>query len=153
MSTLTEHSVRANAFHLNAHSGHVRLVHFGNRAISLEKSGAPTKLVIQADVLDENGKARTREALCYLAPEQMGSSDTNIEDHRTDIYSLGILFWTLIVGRGALPFEGTPMQVLHDVVQRQPNLPHEVRRDVPQVVSKIIAKVILTMFICDPKPT
>ncbi|KAF7324347.1 Histidine kinase [Mycena venus] len=30
------------------------------------------------------------------------------QDHRTDLYSLGILFWTLLVGRGQMPFEGGP---------------------------------------------
>ncbi|KAG2023171.1 atypical/HisK protein kinase [Coprinopsis cinerea AmutBmut pab1-1] len=132
--------VRANAFHLNAHSGFVRLVHFGNRAISLESFGSPSSLVIRAN--DEPEKLKVKEALCYLAPEQTGSIETMTQDHRTDLYSLGILFWTLLVGRGQMPFEGGPLELLHAIVQKRPMPVHEVRRDVPQVLANIIDKLL-----------
>ena len=63
------------------------------------------------------------------------------EDHRTDLYSLGVLFWTLLVGRGTMPFEGGPLELLHAIVQKRPMPVHEVRRDVPQVLALIIDKV------------
>ncbi|KAK0233760.1 dual-domain HisK/Mak2 protein kinase [Armillaria fumosa] len=132
--------VRANAFHLNAHSGNVRFVHFGNRAISLEKSGSPSSLVLKA--FDESEKVKVKEALCYLAPEQTGSIETTTQDHRTDLYSLGIMFWTLLVGRGQMPFEGGPLELLHSIVQKRPMPVHDVRRDVPQSnsSSQLLAK-------------
>ena len=131
--------VRANAFHLNSHSALVRLVHFGNRAISLEEFGGPSSLVIRA--FEDAEKLKVKEALCYLAPEQTGSVETMTQDHRTDLYSLGILFWTLLVGRGQMPFEGGPLELLHSIVQKRPMPVHEVRRDVPQVLASIIDKV------------
>ncbi|GLB36534.1 putative GAF domain containing protein [Lyophyllum shimeji] len=132
--------VRANAFHLNAHSGFVRIVHFGNRAISLENFGSPSSLVLRA--FGEVEKVKVKEALCYLAPEQTGSIETMTQDHRTDLYSLGILFWTLLVGRGQMPFEGEPLELLHAIVQKRPMPVHEVRRDVPQVLALIIEKLL-----------
>ncbi|KAG5350224.1 hypothetical protein C0989_012043 [Termitomyces sp. Mn162] len=129
--------VRANAFHLNPHSGLVRLIHFGNRAISLENYGSPSSLVLRAL---EDDKLKVKEALCYLAPEQTGSIETMTQDHRTDLYSLGILFWTLLVGRGQMPFEGQPLELLYAIVQKRPMPVHEVRRDVPQVLAMIIEK-------------
>jgi len=131
--------VRANAFHLNSHSGFVRLVHFGNRAVSLESFGSPSSLVLRA--YEESEKLKIKEALCYLAPEQTGSIETMTQDHRTDLYSLGILFWTLLVGRGQMPFEGGALELLHSIVQKRPMPVHEVRRDVPQVLADIIDKV------------
>lgn len=131
--------MRANAFHLNSHSGYVRLVHFGNRAISLENYGSPSSLVLRA--YGEAEKLKIKEALCYLAPEQTGSIETMTQDHRTDLYSLGILFWTLLVGRGQMPFEGGALELLHSIVQKRPMPVHEVRRDVPQVLANIIDKV------------
>ncbi|KAF8061003.1 hypothetical protein FPV67DRAFT_1673829 [Lyophyllum atratum] len=130
--------VRANAFHLNAHSGFVRIVHFGNRAISLENFGSPSSLVLRA--FEEVEKLKVKEVLCYLAPEQTGSIETMTQDHRTDLYSLGILFWTLLVGRGQMPFEGGPLELLHAIVQKRPMPVHEVRRDVPQVLAMIVEK-------------
>ena len=67
--------------------------------------------------------------------------ESTTEDQRTDLYSLGILFWTLLVGRGTLPFEGGPLELLHAIVQKRPMPVHEVRRDVPQVLAMIIDKV------------
>ncbi|KAJ7102419.1 dual-domain HisK/Mak2 protein kinase [Mycena belliarum] len=133
--------VRANAFHLNSHSGLVRFVHFGNRAISLENFGSPSSLVLHA--FDELEKVKVKEALCYLAPEQTGSIETMTQDHRTDLYSLGILFWTLLVGRGQMPFEGGPLELLHSIVQKRPMPVHEVRRDVPQVLASIVDKLLV----------
>ena len=58
--------VRTNAFHLNAHSGLVRLVHFGNRAVSLEQSGVPSSFVLRSDEFEESKKLKVKESLCYL---------------------------------------------------------------------------------------
>ncbi|PFH54726.1 hypothetical protein AMATHDRAFT_268 [Amanita thiersii Skay4041] len=137
---IVHREVRANAFHLNAHTGLVRLVHFGNRAISLENYGSPSSLVLRA--FEEIEKLKVKEALCYLAPEQTGSIETMTQDSRTDLYSLGILFWTLLVGRGQMPFEGGPLELLHSIVQKRPMPVHEVRRDVPQVLALIIEKLL-----------
>ncbi|KAI0666240.1 histidine kinase [Trametes maxima] len=139
---LIHREVRANAFHLNHHSGLVRLVHYGNRAVSLEQFGVPSEYVLQADAFEEVQKLKVKEALCYFAPEQTGSMENLAEDHRTDLYSLGIMFWTLLVGRGTMPFEGGPLELLHAVVQKRPMPVHEVRRDIPQVLAMIIEKLL-----------
>ena len=133
--------IRPNSFHVNAHSGVVRFAHFGNRSVSLERLGGPSSLVIEAGELPEWRQRKVKEAMCYLAPEQTGTAETVAEDHRTDLYALGVLFWTLLVGHGRLPFEGSAMELLHSVVQEQPAYVHEVRRDVPEVLSKIVDKV------------
>ncbi|KIK70394.1 hypothetical protein GYMLUDRAFT_89430 [Collybiopsis luxurians FD-317 M1] len=132
--------IRANAFHLNAHSGTVRFAHFGNRAVSLENYGSPSSLVLRT--FEEGEKLKVKEALCYLAPEQTGSIETMTQDQRTDLYSLGILFWTLLVGRGQMPFEGGALELLHSIVQKRPMPVHEVRRDVPQVLANIVDKLL-----------
>ncbi|KAI0307475.1 histidine kinase [Multifurca ochricompacta] len=139
---IVHREVRANAYHINAHSGVVRLVHYGNRSVSLEMFGGPSSLVIQADGLGEENKSKVKEALCYLSPEQTGSMETTSDDHRTDMYSLGIMFWTLLVGRGMLPFEGGPLEILHSIAQKRPMPVHEVRRDVPQVVDQIYHQLL-----------
>lgn len=139
---IVHREVRANAYHINAHSGVVRLVHYGNRSVSLEMFGGPSSLVIQADGLGEENKYKVKEALCYLSPEQTGSMETTSDDHRTDLYSLGIMSWTLLVGRGMLPFEGGPLEILHSIAQKRPMPVHEVRRDVPQVLAQIIEKLL-----------
>lgn len=96
---------------------------------------------MRSDTYEEADKEKVKEVLCYLAPEQTGSVETNTEDHRTDLYSLGILFWTLLVGRGMMPFQGQALEILHSVAQKRAMPVHEVRRDIPQVLAEIIEKV------------
>ncbi|EIN13359.1 histidine kinase [Punctularia strigosozonata HHB-11173 SS5] len=139
---ITHREVRANAFHVNVHTGLVRLCHFGNRSVSLEQYGGPSELVIRSEAMDEAEKLKVKEAICYMAPEQTGSVETTTEDNRTDLYSLGVMFWTLLVGRGTLPFEGPPVELLHAVVQKRPMPVHEVRRDLPQVLAVIVGKLL-----------
>ena len=143
-------TVRANAFHYNSNDGLVRFIHFGNRSVSLEESGGPSAFVIKTHALEERDRAKVKEALCYLAPEQTGSVENMAEDHRTDLYSLGIFFWTLLVGRGTSPFEGGPLQLLHAIVQKRPMPIHEIRRDVPQVLAAIVEKVKNPLFSNSP---
>ena len=114
--------------------------------MSLEESGGPSAFVIKTHALEEMDRAKVKEALCYLAPEQTGSVENMAEDHRTDLYALGIFFWTLLVGRGTSPFEGGPLQLLHAIVQKRPMPVHEIRRDVPQVLAAIIEKVMIFLL-------
>lgn len=131
-------TVRANAFHWNADSGLVRLVHFGNRLESLEQLCRPSFPAIQGFTNEVVG---LKQAICYLAPEQVeGYGIATLCDHRTDLYSLGVLFWTLVVGRATLPFEGSPMTLLHEIVQKKPLPACEVRKDVPAILSSILDK-------------
>jgi hypothetical protein len=64
------------------HTGAVRLCHFGNRSISLEQFGGPSELVIRSETLEEVEKLKVKEAICYMAPEQTGGVETNMEDNR-----------------------------------------------------------------------
>ena len=133
--------VRANAFHSSLHSRLIRLVHFGIRTEMLENLGGPSSLVVAAST-NEECSAKAKEALCYVAPEQTGNFDhiTRI-DHRTDLYSLGVLFWTLVVGRGALPLDDSVLDILHAVVHKTPPSVTKARKDVPPMLGLIIEKV------------
>jgi serine/threonine protein kinase len=111
----------------------------GNRAHSLEKSGGPSELVMNAE--EEEEKVKVKEALCYLSPEQTGAVAIYTQDHRTDLYSFGIAFWCALAGNGTLPFEGEPTEVLHAIPYKSVPPVHEIRRDVPPILSMIINKV------------
>jgi serine/threonine-protein kinase len=74
----------------------------------------------------------------YMSPEQALGKDV---DHRTDIYSLGILMYEMLTGKP--PFTANdPMAVAYKQVHEQPPLPSCKRRDVPKRLELIILKAL-----------
>jgi serine/threonine protein kinase/formylglycine-generating enzyme required for sulfatase activity len=74
----------------------------------------------------------------YMSPEQAAGEKL---DHRTDIYSLGVIFYEMIMGR--LPFlSNTPVGYLGKHIVEPPPSFKEVRPDlgVPRAMEKIIMK-------------
>ena len=79
-----------------------------------------------------------KDALCYVVPEQTGRVQFSA-DHRTDLYQLGVTFFTIL--SGAVPFTGSAVEIFHKIVTETPRKLHELRPDVPRVLSRIVAKV------------
>ncbi|MBV8587705.1 MAG: serine/threonine-protein kinase PknK, partial [Verrucomicrobia bacterium] len=78
--------------------------------------------------------------LAYMAPEQTGRMNRSI-DSRSDLYSLGVTFYQMIVG--ALPFTASdPMEWVHCHVAREPEPPAERTEGIPETVSAIIMKLL-----------
>ncbi|KAL7411025.1 hypothetical protein BDY24DRAFT_371574 [Mrakia frigida] len=136
---ITHREIRPNAFHWNSSSGIVRWAHFGNRSVSLEGLGGPSNLVVEAESLGELERKRVTDALSYLAPEQTGRVQYS-SDHRTDLYALGVTLFTILTG--SVPFSGTAVDVFQAIVTLPPPKVHELRPDVPRVVSAIISKLL-----------
>lgn len=75
----------------------------------------------------------------YISPEQaMGSRDL---DNRTDIYSLGVILYELVVGR--VPFSAdTPFAIIHDHIYRPLPSPSEVNPQITPEVSAVLEKAL-----------
>lgn len=74
----------------------------------------------------------------YMAPEQ-AAADPNI-DHRSDIYSLGVLAYEMLAGKP--PFTGAPQQVLMAHIASVPEPLLTVRPEVPPAVALIVARCL-----------
>src|SRR5262249_27442610 len=74
-----------------------------------------------------------------MAPEQAAG-----EQHRvgpwTDIYSVGVLLYRMLTGR--LPFEGSALKLLAQVVHDPPLAPSCLRPDVDPVLEAVILKAM-----------
>lgn len=78
--------------------------------------------------------------LAYMAPEQTGRMNRPA-DARSDLYSLGVTFFQLLTGR--LPFTADdPLGWIHSHLALKPPMVSDWRPDVPQVLVKIIAKLL-----------
>lgn len=78
--------------------------------------------------------------LAYMAPEQTGRMNRSI-DSRSDLYSLGVVFYEMFVGE--LPFTaGDPMEWVHCHIAKQPVAPRLRRNAIPEPLSAIILKLL-----------
>jgi predicted ATPase/serine phosphatase RsbU (regulator of sigma subunit) len=78
--------------------------------------------------------------LTHISPEQTGRTNRVI-DARTDFYSLGVTLYEMLTG--SLPFATTDaLQLVHSHIARTPAAPHDVVREVPVVLSRIVMKLL-----------
>lgn len=130
---LVHGEIRADAFHFNRETGVVRMINFGSGVRSFEHGLSSANW---ARVSSERG---VEQKLQFIAPEQTGRLPAE-PDARTDIYSLGILFWTMLAGQPA--FEGkSPLDIMQSKLSRRLPPVTSIRADVPDAVSKIIQKM------------
>jgi tetratricopeptide (TPR) repeat protein/TolB-like protein len=83
------------------------------------------------------GMTRTGEYLGtprYMAPEQVEAKPV---DHRTDLYSLGLILYEMATGD--VPFTGqTTLQLMYQRVKEKPKNPKEINPDLPDYLVKVI---------------
>jgi PAS domain S-box-containing protein len=76
----------------------------------------------------------------YMSPEATGILRKPI-DERSDIYSLGIIFYNLLTGR--LPYDGKDTSTLiHQHIAQKPPLPTKINPSIPAVIEKIVLRLI-----------
>lgn len=77
--------------------------------------------------------------LAFVAPEQTGRMPAE-PDSRTDIYSLGILFYSMLCGE--TPFDGsTPLEVMQNVLSKRIPPVSSKRLDIPDILSSVIQRM------------
>ncbi len=107
-----------------AADGTVRIMDFG-----LSKSPLVTTKTSLGTVLGTLG---------YVAPEQVTSLDV---DGRTDIFSLGVIFYEMLTKQ--LPFTGeNEIALIHSIFNTVPPPPSALRSDVPEEWDRVVARCL-----------
>ncbi|MEM7129238.1 MAG: AAA family ATPase [Chloroflexota bacterium] len=78
--------------------------------------------------------------LAYISPEQTGRMNRSV-DYRTDFYSLGVTFYELLTGQLPFPTQDV-LELVHYHIAQQPIQPHEVRMDIPPLISEMVLKLM-----------
>jgi len=77
-------------------------------------------------------------ALRYMSPEQVRGDPI---DHRSDLFSLGAVFYEMLTRRAA--FEGSsPKEIMENILHAEPPLPSEVNPHVPGALDGIVLSML-----------
>ena len=106
------------------HTGRPVLMDFG-----IAHAASQTRLTIPSSILG------TPE---YMSPEQAEGDQV---DHRTDVYSLGVVMYEALTGR--LPFQGdNPLSIISHVKQTAPPSPSLVNKKIPNWLENILLRTL-----------
>src|SRR3954466_10842409 len=115
-------------------------IHEDIRPSSILFDGATGKLAFVSPPSAGRAPRLSEGSLPYISPEQTGQMNRPI-DSRSDLYSLGVVFYELLAGR--LPFEAEDaVGWLHCHVARQPRPIDQVRPALPRPLMDIVGKLL-----------
>ncbi|KAI1817549.1 putative histidine kinase HHK1p [Poronia punctata] len=124
--------IRADAFHYNIQANQVKLCNLGSGLRTFEHGLTSLGWSTLSKELGAKNK------LVYISPEQTGRMPAE-PDTRTDIYSLGVVFWMLLTQQPV--FVGaTPLDIVQCVLARRIPMVSNIRHDVPEALGRIIQK-------------
>jgi len=112
----------------NSETGKLQIIDFDIATkydIKISHSGNPEKL---------------QGTLPYISPEQTGRMNRTV-DHRTDLYSIGVIFYEMLTGKCPFVYLD-PMEVVYSHLARDPEPPHFINDKIPRPLSDILLKLL-----------
>ncbi|WP_437679262.1 AAA family ATPase [Sorangium sp. So ce131] len=120
-------AIRPRSFVVSG-DGQVRILNYGVDAAVTQEGESLYSEAVLSDVLP------------YLSPEQTGRMNRSV-DHRSDLYSLGVLFYRMLTG--SLPFEASdPLELIHAHIALVPEHPTARNAAVPPPLGDLVIKLL-----------
>jgi WD40 repeat protein len=113
------------------------LVEKASGRVKITDFGLARSLEIRTEQLTQSGGIVGTPL--YMSAEQITAPER--VDHRSDVYSLGVVLYELLTGER--PFRGQPHLVLHQVVHEEPRPPRKLNDVIPRDLETITLKCLL----------
>jgi eukaryotic-like serine/threonine-protein kinase len=110
--------------------------------ILLDADGLPSVADFGLALKDENVGmgGQLMGTAAYMSPEQ-ARGEGHLVDGRSDIFSLGIVFYELLTGRR--PFRGSSRpEVMHKIINHEPRPPRQIDDQIPRELERICMKAL-----------
>jgi len=125
-----------NIIHKDINSNNILVTN--DNKVKIIDFGISSKITLKTQNLGNPEKLQG--TLSYISPEQTGRMN-RIVDYRTDLYSLGVVFYEMLTGK--LPFQSDDaLELVHSHLAKPPESPHKVKDTIPEVISNIILKLL-----------
>ncbi len=112
----------------------------GWRTLKILDFGISKAVLTGSAVPKADSNIRTQSLMgspCYMSPEQLRS--TQSVDHRTDLWSLGVVLYELLTGETAYSPEQSLTEVIACILEQPPPTVRAMRPDVPPALDDIVA--------------
>jgi Tol biopolymer transport system component len=117
-------------------AGRVKVLDFGLAKLRQDTIGGATQSVVTTDRLTAPHQVFGTPA--YMSPEQAEGRDV---DHRTDIFSLGIVLYEM--GSGRRPFTGeSPLSIISSIIKDTPPSILHLRPDLPADFDRVLRRCL-----------
>ena len=119
-------------------SGRVKVIDFGLAKLAPFQAPSGTGALSQLPTVAATLEGRVLGTPSYMSPEQV---DGKTVDHRSDIFSLGILFHEMLTNQR--PFKGeSNMSIMSSILKDSAESVSEVRPEIPTEISRLIRRCL-----------
>lgn len=128
---------QADIIHKDINSNNILWIPEENQAVIID-FGISSKISLKTQNLGNPEKLQG--TLTYISPEQTGRMN-RVVDYRTDLYSLGVVFYELLTKQ--LPFQSDDaLELVHSHLALSPKPLTELRPEIPDIVSDVVLKLL-----------